>query len=156
ELGFAGVYLDANAIAPATARAVEARVTGGAATYVDGSVIGGPDAPRLLLSGPSAPALAPRFGAPATVEGLASPRYAASAVKMVYAGWSKGSTALLLALGAAAEALGVSEALEAEWARSQPALGPRLHGAGRSAAKAWRWTAEMREISATLAAVGLP
>jgi 3-hydroxyisobutyrate dehydrogenase-like beta-hydroxyacid dehydrogenase len=155
-LGFAGVYLDANAIAPTTAEEVDAIVSKGGASYVDGSVIGGPDAPRLFHAGASAPTLAPRFGAPATVEVLAGPRYGASALKMVYAGWSKGTTALLLALAAGAEALGVRDVVEAEWARSQPALGPRLHSVGPSAAKAWRWSDEMREISATLATVGLP
>jgi hypothetical protein len=87
---------------------------------------------------------------------LDGPAYGASAVKMVYAGWTKGSSALLCTLAAAAEALGVADAVADEWARSQPALGPRLEGAGRSAAKAWRWSGEMREIAATLDAVGLP
>src|SRR6476660_8137755 len=46
-LGFAGVYVDAYAIAPATAEAVDRMVRSAGASYVDGSVIGGPDSPRL-------------------------------------------------------------------------------------------------------------
>jgi 3-hydroxyisobutyrate dehydrogenase-like beta-hydroxyacid dehydrogenase len=155
-LGFGGVYVDANAIAPATAASIDAVVRRSGATYVDGGVIGGPDAPRLFLSGASSSDVAALFGAPVTALVLDGPGYAASSLKMVYAGWTKGTSALLFALAAAAEALGVGDEIAEEWARSQPALGPRLQHAGPSAAKAWRWSGEMREIAATLEAVGLP
>ncbi|HKE80450.1 MAG TPA: DUF1932 domain-containing protein, partial [Solirubrobacteraceae bacterium] len=82
---------------------------------------------------------------------------AASAVKMAYAGWTKGTAALLLALRALAREQGVEDALLAEWAMSQPGLAERSDGAARSAAaKGWRWVAEMEEIAATMAAAGLP
>ena len=155
-VGFAGVYLDANAVAPSTAASIDTVVRRAGATYVDGGVIGGPDSPRVFLSGTGAGELAALFGAPASVDVLDGPAYAASALKMVYAGWTKGTTALLFALVATATALGVGDALAEEWARSQPALGPRLERAGPSAAKAWRWSGEMREIGVTLASAGLP
>ena len=155
-LGFGGVYLDANAVAPATAAAIDAAVRRSDATFVDGGVIGGPDAPRLFLSGAASADVACRFGAPVTAVVLDGPPYAASSLKMVYAGWTKGTSALLFALAAAAEALGVADAVADEWGRSQPALGSRLQNAGAPAAKAWRWSGEMREIAATLASVGLP
>ena len=155
-VGFTGTYLDANAVAPATAAALDSVVRDAGATFVDGGVIGGPDAPRLFLSGATAAEVGRRFGGPVSVVVLDDPAYAASSLKMVYAGWTKGTTALLFALAATAEALGVADALDAEWARSQPALGPRLEGAGRSAAKAWRWSGEMREIGSTLGAAGMP
>ena len=155
-LGFTGVYLDANAIAPGTVAAIDAVVGRAGGTFVDGGVIGGPDAPRLFLSGATAADVVRLFGAPVTAVALDGPAYAASSLKMVYAGWTKGTSALLFTLAAAAEALGVAGAVADEWARSQPALGPRLQNAGPSAAKAWRWSGEMREIAATLAAVGLP
>ena len=41
----------------------------------------------------------------------------ASALKMTYAAWTKGTAALLLAIEATAEANGVAAALHAEWAR---------------------------------------
>ena len=75
---------------------------------------------------------------------------------MMYAGWTKGTTALLLALSAAARGLGVEDALLAEWERSQPALPSRLQGSVGSTRKAWRWSGEMREIEQTLADVGIP
>jgi 3-hydroxyisobutyrate dehydrogenase-like beta-hydroxyacid dehydrogenase len=155
-IGFEGVYLEANAVSPATAAAIDTVVRGSGATFVDGGVIGGPDAPRVFLCGAAADDVAKQFGAPATPVVLDGPDYAASSLKMVYAGWTKGTTALLFALVAAADTLGVGDALAEEWARSQPALGPRLARAGSPAAKAWRWSGEMREIAATLAAVGLP
>ena len=56
--GFGGVYVDANAISPATAREVAGIVEAGGASYVDGGIIGTPPvAPgfiRLYLSGPRA------------------------------------------------------------------------------------------------------
>jgi 3-hydroxyisobutyrate dehydrogenase-like beta-hydroxyacid dehydrogenase len=155
-VGFGGVYLDANAVAPSTAAAVDRVIRKSGATYVDGGVIGGPQAPRVFLSGASAAAVGRWFGDPASVTVLEGSDYAASSLKMVYAGWTKGTTALLFALVAAADALGVGDALKEEWARSQPALAPRLERAGASAAKAWRWSGEMHEIAATLAAAGLP
>jgi hypothetical protein len=77
----------------------------------------------------------------------------ASALKMCYAAWTKGSAALLLATAEAAESLGVADALRAEWVHSIPELPARLERARRSAdAKGWRWVGEMEEIEATLGA----
>lgn len=88
---------------------------------------------------------------------LESGGYAASALKMAYASWTKVSAALLLAGAQAAERYGVLADLQHEWSLSQPALAERLAAAGRSArTKGWRWEAEMREIGATFADVGEP
>ena len=147
--GFDGLYLDANAIAPQTAREVAAIVTGGGARYVDGGIIGPPPAAqgttRLYLSGAARRACGRSSRAARSKRGSrAADPFSASAVKMAYAGWTKGSAALLLAVRALAEAEGVGDVLAAEWALSQPGLEARLLGAGRSAAdKGWRWTAEM-------------
>jgi hypothetical protein len=81
----------------------------------------------------------------------------ASAVKMAYAAWTKGTAALLLAVRETARAEGVEDALVAEWARSLPDLADAHARAVRSAtAKGWRWVAEMDEIAATFAAAGQP
>jgi Domain of unknown function (DUF1932) len=78
-------------------------------------------------------------------------------VKMAYAAWTKGSAALLLAARELAEAEGVCDMLTAEWELSQPGLGVSHAAAERSAAtKGWRWTAEMNQIAASMAAAGLP
>jgi 3-hydroxyisobutyrate dehydrogenase-like beta-hydroxyacid dehydrogenase len=173
--GFGGVYVDANAISPATAREVAAIARGGGADYVDGGIIGTPPvAPgfiRLYLSGPRADEVRALFdgtavdarviatsAASAASEGpVEAAETAASAVKMAYASWTKGSAALVLAARALARAEGVEEALLAEWALSQPGLDDRSERAARSAAaKGWRWVAEMEEIAEAMAAAGLP
>jgi 3-hydroxyisobutyrate dehydrogenase-like beta-hydroxyacid dehydrogenase len=145
-----GIFVDANAIAPATA----ARVGSAVERFVDGGIVGGPPAPRLYLSGSEAAHVAALFaGSPVETELVGN----ASALKCAYAGWTKGSGALLLAIPEFAQAEGVWDALVEEWARSQPQLGERLAGAERSAAaKGWRWVGEMEEIAAAFAADGLP
>ena len=82
---------------------------------------------------------------------------AASAVKMAYAAWTKGTAAMLLAIRELARAEGVEEALLAEWDLSLPELRDRHERALRSAdAKGWRWVGEMEEIADTFEANGLP
>ena len=160
--GFGGLYVDANAVAPATAQAIGQVITGGGGRYADGGIIGLPPVTaggtRLYLSGPHAAAVAELFaGTALDARVIGGPATAASAVKMAYGGWTKGSAALLLAVRALARAEGVEDTLLAEWALSQPSLPDRSRGSARSATlKGWRWVAEMEEISATLAAAGLP
>jgi 3-hydroxyisobutyrate dehydrogenase-like beta-hydroxyacid dehydrogenase len=160
--GFGGLYVDANAISPGTAREVAQMISESGGRYVDGGIIGGPPAQpgttRLYLSGDDAAQVAGLFaGTPLDARVIGGTATAASAVKMAYAGWTKGTAALLLATRALAREQGVEDALVAEWALSQPALAERSRGAARSAAaKGWRWVAEMEEIAATMSAVGLP
>ena len=158
--GYAGIYVDANAISVATAEQVSGIVTAAGATYVDGGIIGMPPEiaghTRLYLSGPRANEVRVLFGRSALDARIADgPLYAASAVKMAYAAWTKGSSALLLAARTLARAGGVERTLLAEWALSQPALAERSEGAASSAAaKGWRWVAEMEEIAASMTAAG--
>jgi hypothetical protein len=188
--GFGGIYLDANAISPATAREVAGLVEAGGASYVDGGIIGTPPVTpgfiRLYLSGPQAGEVRDLFEASpvdarvvdhgtgaaagtaaagtaaagtaaAGAIGVGGVVGSASAVKMAYASWTKGTAALLLAARALARAEGVEETLLAEWSISQPGLDERSARAAESAtAKGWRWIAEMEEIAATMAAAGLP
>jgi 3-hydroxyisobutyrate dehydrogenase-like beta-hydroxyacid dehydrogenase len=147
---FNGIFVDANAVSPATA----ARVSAAVGRFVDGGIVGGPPAPRFYLSGAEAERVAALFArSPVQTPIVAN----ASALKCAYAGWTKGSGALLLAVRAFAQAEGVWEPLAEEWARSQPWLTERLATAERSAAaKGWRWVGEMEEIAAAFAADGLP
>jgi 3-hydroxyisobutyrate dehydrogenase-like beta-hydroxyacid dehydrogenase len=160
--GYAGTYVDANAISVSTAEQVARIVTAAGATYVDGGIIGMPPEiaghTRLYLSGPHAHEVRVLFARSALDARIAEgPLYAASAVKMAYAAWTKGSSALLLAARALARAGGVERTLLAEWALSQPALAGRSEGAAAAAAaKGWRWVAEMEEIAASMTAAGLP
>jgi 3-hydroxyisobutyrate dehydrogenase-like beta-hydroxyacid dehydrogenase len=160
--GFGGVYVDANAISPVTAREVAGLVEAGGASYVDGGIIGTPPVVpgfiRLYLSGARAGEIQRLFaGSEVDARVIDGALRAASAVKMAYASWTKGSAALLLAARALARAEGVEETLLAEWSISQPGLDERSARAAESAtAKGWRWIAEMEEIAATMAAAGLP
>jgi 3-hydroxyisobutyrate dehydrogenase-like beta-hydroxyacid dehydrogenase len=161
--GFGGCYVDANAISPQTANEVAGIVEAGGATYVDGGIIGPPPvtagSTRLYLSGAEAGSVRSLFDGTnldARIVSSGGP-YGASAVKMAYAAWTKGSAALLLAARELGEACGVSDALLGEWELSQPALAGRLASAAQSAAKkGWRWIAEMEEIAATMSAADLP
>jgi 3-hydroxyisobutyrate dehydrogenase-like beta-hydroxyacid dehydrogenase len=160
--GFRGVFVDANAISPDSSRRVAGIVEAGGATYVDGAIIGPPPSSaggtRLYLSGPRAGDIRNLFAGTGVDARIVDDRIgSASAVKMAYAAWTKGTAALLLAAQALAAAEGVQDALATEWALSQPDLADRAGRAARSAArKGWRWVAEMEEIAGSMAAAGLP
>jgi 3-hydroxyisobutyrate dehydrogenase-like beta-hydroxyacid dehydrogenase len=159
---FAGLYVDGNAVSPATAREIGSVVEAGGAAFVDGGIVGPPaqnrGTTRLYLSGKDAVRLVPLFAAgPLQAIVVDGPAGAASALKMAYASYTKGSAALLMAIRALAAAEGIDDALLAEWQRSQPDLAARSESAaGRNAKKAWRFVGEMEEIAATFADAGLP
>jgi 3-hydroxyisobutyrate dehydrogenase-like beta-hydroxyacid dehydrogenase len=159
---FRGTYVDGNAVAPDTARRIGDLVTASGASFVDGGIIGPPPrrpgTTRLYLSGPGARDAAARFsGSLLEAIPVDGPIGAASAVKMAYASWTKGSHALLMSVRALAAHEGVDDVLLAEWARSQADLQKRSEQAVASnARKAWRFVGEMEEIAATFAAAGLP
>jgi 3-hydroxyisobutyrate dehydrogenase-like beta-hydroxyacid dehydrogenase len=161
DLGFAGLYVDANAVSPATSTRIRETVESRGARFVDGGIVGGPPTEpgtRLYLSGAAADEAAALFaGTVLDARVLSDETGDASALKMVYAAWSKGSAAMLLAIAEVARATGVDGALLAEWRESIPELEQRLVSAERSsAAKGWRWIGEMEEIADTFAAAGQP
>lgn len=163
-LGYRGLYLDANAISPESARRVRDIVEAAGATFVDGGIIGPPawrpGTTRLYLSGEALPVrrVARTFDAgPLEAVPLDGAAGAASALKMAYAAFTKGGTALLAAIMAVAEREGVREALFAEWGRGQQDMAERHAARVQGAApRAWRFAGEMDEIAATFAAAGLP
>jgi 3-hydroxyisobutyrate dehydrogenase-like beta-hydroxyacid dehydrogenase len=160
--GFTKLYVDGNAVSPATARKIAGVIEGGGATFIDGGIIGPPprarDTTRLYVSGAGAPQVKALFGDSALeVVALDAPAGAASAVKMAYAAWTKGTSALILSVRALAMAEGVDDALLGEWRTSQPQLPKRSEDAvSGNARKAWRFVGEMEEIAATFAQAGLP
>ncbi len=161
-LGFRGTYLDANAISPARARGIASLVEAAGGRCVDGGIIGGPPwkpgTTRLYVSGPDAAEAVELFaGSPLETIDLRGPAGAASALKMAYSAWTKGSQALVAAVLALAEAEGVDGSLQAEWRLSQPDLAAGAARRTRSVtAKAWRFVGEMLEIAATMESAGLP
>jgi 3-hydroxyisobutyrate dehydrogenase-like beta-hydroxyacid dehydrogenase len=160
--GFTGVYVDANAVSPQTAREIASRIEEGGGQYVDGGIVGAPPragvATRLYLSGSTAPAVVDLFRETAVQARVVSDQPgSASAVKMAYAAWSKGAAALLLAIRALARAEDIEATLLQEWQESASELPERSDRAALSAGrKGWRFAGEMDEIARTFAAAGLP
>src|SRR5712692_1808584 len=160
--GFSGVYVDGNAVSPQTGREIGRIVEKGGATFVDGGIIGPPPrkpgTTRLYLSGEQAGTIARLFEqGPLEAIAIDGGPGAASALKMAYASYTKGTSALLIAIRALAMQAGVDKALLDEWGRSQPGVPARSESDARAnARKAWRFTGEMAEIAATLEAADLP
>ena len=147
--GFDGIYVDANAISPARAQEVAALQV----RFVDAGIVGGPPTEpgtTLYLSGGDAQQVAGLFAGSLLETRVVSD---ASALKMVYAAWTKGTAAMLLAIREVARHFGVED----EWRLAAPELLERLGRAEASAAKkGWRWWGEMEEIADTFAAAGEP
>jgi 3-hydroxyisobutyrate dehydrogenase-like beta-hydroxyacid dehydrogenase len=150
------VYADCNAISPALAERIGAVLAPSGCAYVDAGIIGGPPredgyTPRIYASGPHAARLAALEAYRLTVPVLEGPIGAASALKMSYAGITKGLIALGSAAFLAAERAGAAAALRAELAESQPAvLGWLQRSMPGMFDKAYRWVGEMEEIAAFL------
>lgn len=156
--GFTGLYVDANAVSPATVGRVAGLLPD--ARVVDGGIIGGPstDDAVLHLAGAAAEEAAGLFD-PATlrVVVLGGPAGSASALKACYATSSKAVSAALLVARAAARAAGVEDALLAEWERTQPGQVERSDaGLARVHRKAWRFAGEMTEAADFFDAYGVP
>jgi len=162
ESDFSGIYVDANAISPARVAQLDQKMVKAGISFVDGGIIGGPawqpDSTWLYLSGPRADEIAACFSAgPLAMRVLGTATGTASALKMCYAAYSKGTTALLCAILATAEHLGVREALEQQWDHDDQGFAEQVHQrVRRVTAKAWRFTGEMEEIATTFRDAGLP
>jgi len=158
RLGFDRLYIDANAIAPSTTRQIALLFD----HFVDGGIVGPPPhqpgTTRLYLSGPRAvDATAPWAESHLDAVVVDDMVGSASALKMAYAAWTKGSAALLVNAQALAAAEGVTDALQREWALSQPALTERSRRvADVVGPRAWRWAGEMDEIASSFATHDLP
>lgn len=147
------LYVDCNAVSPETARAIGAVITAAGAPFVDVGIIGLPPrdgytGPKLYASGAHAPELLPLCSCGLQVRVLDADIGAASALKMSYAGITKGLTAIGTAMILAATRAGLASALGRELAESEPILWESL---GRRVPdmlpKAYRWIDEMHEIS---------
>jgi 3-hydroxyisobutyrate dehydrogenase-like beta-hydroxyacid dehydrogenase len=146
------VYVDCNAVSPQTAMRIGEIISPTGADFVDGGIIGGPPrpgySPTIYASGPTArqTALLRDWGIDWRV--IDGPIGAASALKMSYAGITKGTTAIASAMLLGAARFGCGAALIAELTESQPEMLARFRdGIPRMYDKAYRWVAEMEEIS---------
>ncbi|HTV44985.1 MAG TPA: DUF1932 domain-containing protein [Stellaceae bacterium] len=145
------VYVDCNAVSPQTAIRVGEIVALSGADFVDAGIIGGPPrpnySPTIYASGPTAgqTAVLRDWGIDWRI--IDGPIGAASALKMSYAGITKGTTAIAAAMLLGAARFGCGEALIAELTESQPEMLARFRSnIPRMYDKAYRWVAEMQEI----------
>ena len=147
------VYVDCNALSPQTVERIAAVIAATGCPFVGAGIIGPPPKPgtantKIYASGPHAADLARLNDYGLIVRVLTGPLTAASALKMSYAGITKGFTALGAAMMLAATRGSSVEALKAELAESQPALlGFLTRQTPAMYSKAYRWVAEMEEIS---------
>jgi 3-hydroxyisobutyrate dehydrogenase-like beta-hydroxyacid dehydrogenase len=159
--GATPLVADLNAVAPATARGIEATLAADGLELVDGSVSGPPPREgadtRVYLAGARAGEIASLPARGITWRVVGQEVGAASAVKMSTASVYKGQTAVLAHALLAAHRNGVLEPVLDDLRRGSPEL---LADASRlvqsAAAKAGRYVGEMEEISSAQAAVGLP
>ena len=162
DSGFEGIYVDANAISPDRSREVGAILESSGISYVDGGIVGGPNFGEgrsfLYLAGVLASRVPEVFeGSGLNVVVLDGPLGLASALKMCYAAWTKGTKALLGGILSVAEKENVRDKLVQQWKVSQKPLYEKAEAQVRqTTAKAWRFAGEMEEIADTFVTAGLP
>jgi 3-hydroxyisobutyrate dehydrogenase-like beta-hydroxyacid dehydrogenase len=150
------IYVDCNAVAPQTAEEIGAILAGTGCAYVDGGIIGAPPTPttagaRLYVSGERAKDVVRLNAYGLDTRFLDGPIGAASALKMSYAGITKGFTAVSAMMMLGATRAGCAGTLHKELADSQPhLLGWLSRQMPKMPPKAYRWVAEMEEIGAFL------
>lgn len=161
--GFRGIYVDANAVSPATMATINAFAFPDTDRLVDGSIVGSPPSAtktaRLYLSGPSeaAAVVAELFsGTAVDARTLSGGTGKASALKLSYSSYQKASRVLAAVAHGVARDWGVQDELldiargRATSYLAEPEYIPKV------AARAWRWAPEMREAAAALSELGLP
>jgi 3-hydroxyisobutyrate dehydrogenase-like beta-hydroxyacid dehydrogenase len=152
------IYVECNAVSPQTMRKIADAVAATGCPFVGAAIIGPPPKPgssntRFYASGAAASDFARLNDYGLIVRVLEGPLTAASALKMSYAGITKGFTALGAAMMLAATRAGAAEALKAELSESQQALlGFLARNVPGMYAKAYRWVAELDEIAAFVGA----
>jgi L-threonate 2-dehydrogenase len=150
------LFLDCNAVSPATAKTIAEVIAPSGAGSIDGGIIGGPPkagygGPNIYVSGAAAENATPLRDYGLEIRVLDGPVGTASALKLSYAGLTKGLTALGVAMFLGAAAAGSDAALIAELGESQKEMLAWLRRQVPSSYdKAYRWVAEMQEIAAFL------
>jgi 3-hydroxyisobutyrate dehydrogenase-like beta-hydroxyacid dehydrogenase len=147
------VFVDCNAVSPATVERIAQVIEEAGAPFVDAGIIGPPPRPEgvqpsIYASGPHAGRMSLLRSHGLDIRVLEAPVGAASALKMSFAGITKGVIAVATAMALAAARVGATKELHAELAAREPAL---LASLSRKVPdmlpKAYRWVAEMQEIA---------
>lgn len=158
---FKGMYVEANAVAPQRATRIGQLMEEAGVTFVDGGIIGPPawepGRTWLHLSGKETHQATTCFSAGPVETSVIGERIGkASALKMCFAAYTKGTTALLCAILATAESLDVREELEQQWSRNGSDFAEQTtHRVRNVTAKAWRFIGEMGEIATTMRKEGV-
>ena len=158
--GAAPCYVDCNAVSPDTAVRVGKIIEGAGAPFIDCGIIGlapgKPGGTRFYVSGPDTGPMLALHGLGFDVSSVGDEPGRASALKMSYAGLTKGTWTLHTAVLMAAQQLGVLPELLGEFRISQGAtLKDMETRVSRLPADSGRWIAEMEEIAATFASAGV-
>ena len=152
------VFAECNAVAPRTAERVATLIGDAGALVIDAGIIGPPPAPgsktRIYCSGPDTSPLEALREHGLDVRRVGPRIGQASGLKMVYAASTKGTTAVWTELLTAAEAMGLTDALLAEFGDA-PGPARSVKAVTEMPRRARRWVGEMEEIAATFEALGL-
>lgn len=152
-------YVECNAISPQTTKAIGEIITSAGGRYIDGGIIGGSpnrgDTPRFYVSGEEASVVSELDGKGIDVRNIGEAIGRGSGIKMCYAALTKGTNTLQVALLSAAEAMGLTDELRAEFASSQSNALKQMDGISRLPPNAHRWIGEMEEIAATFEHLGI-
>jgi putative dehydrogenase len=147
------IYVDCNAVSPPTKAKIGETIVKAGSPFVDVGILGLPprpnyDGPNMIASGPDAPRFEALGEFGLKIRTIAGPAGAASALKMSYAGITKGMTALGSMMMLAATRGGVADELRAEFGRSHPAVLANFERAIPDMfSKAYRFDGEMEEIA---------
>ncbi len=155
------VFADLNAISPQTILKIGKMMADAGVTVIDGGILGAPPRPgkadtRIYCSGPDTAALESLSAPGLDIRVLGPELGQASGLKMVYSASTKAVTALWTELLVAARALGLEEALKAEFQRGGAAVAEAFNRRVPSMPrKSRRWVGEMEEIAATFESLGM-
>ena len=153
-------FADCNAVSPDSAKEIAAIINDSGGRYIDGGIIGSAptkgNSTRFYVSGPDAHVVVELNGRGIIVKAIGDKVGQASGIKMCYAALTKGTNTLQVALLAAAQKMGLIEALREEFTYSQQSqLSSMELGIPRLPANSHRWIGEMEEISATFEGLGV-
>ena len=153
-------FVDCNAISPQKTLELESVISDSGGRYIDASIIGSPPGrqqpPRFYVSGAHHQAMTQLNDMGISIRTLGDEVGKASGIKMCYAGLTKGTTALHVALLTAAEVSGLAEDLFMELKYSQSNTLKEMEARiPRIPANAFRWIGEMDEIADTYSHLGV-
>ena len=160
HVGAAPVFVDCNAVSPATTFEIGLLMAEAEANYIKVGIIGPPPGKgvttKFYASGPDTNLLQFLHGDGISYRPLGKEITRAAAIKMCYAAMTKGTMTLHTAVLTAGELLGIGDELQAEISDSQKFHWDLMNRrVPFYAADAGRWAGEMDQISETFSDVGI-